>query len=160
MGETNLGAGQDVDDQSAAFQPVDFERKGRSPAPSRSILSHKAKHNDGLNPDSFADKKPAKREKTPKATPLGQYLLEIVRLHNAMDIESDARVLREHFIKTPPLHVRRTLYQSDYSSSHLETGTEYRDQIVYRATKQGKTMASKPGLIMVDQLWMYILDDN
>jgi len=118
----------------------------------------KAKH--GLHTEDFTDRERVKNRASLNATPLGQYLFEAAQLHDAMDIESDIRVLRDHLYQNPPVHVRRTLYQSDYSSTYLGTHTEYRDQVVYRETKQGKSMARKARLVMVDQLWMYILDDS
>jgi hypothetical protein len=103
-----------------------------------------------------------KEEKKKKPLPLGQYLLQIAKLYDALDIESDARILRDHlFGRDSPLHPRRTLDQS-YYWKFSNTDERDRDQVVYRETKVGKWMdASKTArVIMVDQLWMYILDDS
>lgn len=107
--------------------------------------------------------KETSRESWP-STLLGKYLLNVARVYDAMDIEQEARMLRENLYPkpdgVPPLHVRRTLDQSYYWK--LES-TEERDedQVVYRGTKAGKSIFRTPTrAIMVDQLWLYILDES
>jgi hypothetical protein len=92
-------------------------------------------------------------------TLLGQYLMQISKLYEAMDIEPDVRMLRDNLHANPPLHSRRTLDQSYYWKL---TNTDKRDedQVVYRATKQGKNISRTTRVVMVDQLWLYILDES
>ncbi|OJD27330.1 hypothetical protein ACJ73_01282 [Blastomyces percursus] len=73
--------------------------------------------------------------------------------------------LDEHLVKgylsplnpaDSPLHLRRTLDQ--YFYTHL-TNTAARDdgQVVYRYTRDNST---EPKIFMVDQLWLWVLNDN
>ncbi|KAE9371635.1 hypothetical protein N431DRAFT_441610 [Stipitochalara longipes BDJ] len=98
-----------------------------------------------------------------KRSPLAQYLLDAASLHDAMDIEPDVRLLSEnlhpHNTKIPPLHGRRTLDQSYYWKLE-NTGRRDEDQVVYRGTKAGNSIYRTTRVVMVDQLWLYILDDN
>lgn len=94
-----------------------------------------------------------------KPTLLGQYLLHIAKLYDAMDVEPDVRILRDYLLKDPPLHVRRTLDQSYYWKLS-NTDDRDQDQVVYRATREGKQISRTTRVLMVDQLWMYILDDS
>lgn len=57
---------------------------------------------------------------------------------------------------TPPLHVRRTLDQYFYTTLD---NTDARDQgqVVYRYTKSAGPLV-KPIVLMVDQLWLWILN--
>lgn len=87
---------------------------------------------------------------------LGPFLMSVAKVYDAMDHESDESLLRDHLQRRPPLHVRRTLDQS-YFSSFDDTGSRSRDQVVYRGTKGGNYNTR---VVMVDQLWMWILDEN
>jgi len=99
----------------------------------------------------------------PKRSPLAQYLLNIASLYDAMDIEPDVRILSDHLHphdnKTPPLHGRRTLDQSYYWKLE-NTGRRDEDQVVHRGTKAGNSIYRTTRVVMVDQLWLYILDDS
>ncbi|KAM3064672.1 hypothetical protein ACMFMF_011848 [Clarireedia jacksonii] len=106
--------------------------------------------------DEKEKKKPAK-PLTPG--PLGWYLLNIAKLYDAMDVEPDVRMLRDHLFQDLPLHTRRTLDQSYYWKLPNTDGRD-QDQVVYRGTKEGKHISRTTRVVMVDQLWMYILDDN
>jgi hypothetical protein len=101
--------------------------------------------------------------KTPKKrierSALGSYLLQIAKVYDGMDIEPDVRILRDHLYKDPPLHARRTLDQSYYWKLH-NTDMRDVDQVVYRETKRGKSIFRTSRVLMVDQLWLYILDDS
>lgn len=60
---------------------------------------------------------------------------------------------KDHAI--PPLQLRRTLDQ--YFYTHLkDTSRRDSDQVVYRHTK----LVLEPKIFMVDQLWLWILDDG
>jgi hypothetical protein len=109
---------------------------------------------------------------------LGKMLLSAAALLEAMDFRLDEKLIYEYLHQRPPLHPRRTLDQSYYGALK-NTGTRDRDQVVYRATtpephdclermdKKGgkckqchKDIRKVPRLIMVDQLWMWILDES
>jgi hypothetical protein len=98
-----------------------------------------------------------------KRSPLAKYLLDVASLYDAMDIEPDVRLLSENLhpqdSKIPPLHGRRTLDQSYYWKLE-NTGRRDEDQVVYRGTKAGNSIYRTTRVIMVDQLWLYILDDS
>lgn len=76
-----------------------------------------------------------------------------------MDVEPDIRVLRDYLHKDPPLHARRTLDHSFYWKLPTTDGRD-EDQVVYRATKRGKSVLRTSRVVMVDQLWLYVLDDS
>ncbi|KAH7399882.1 hypothetical protein BKA64DRAFT_467978 [Cadophora sp. MPI-SDFR-AT-0126] len=101
--------------------------------------------------------KPGEKKKVRGA--LGEYLLQVAKIYDALDIEPDVRILRDHLHKDPPLHARRTLDQSYYWKLQNTDGRD-EDQVVYRETKRGKNISRTSRVIMVDQLWLYILDDN
>lgn len=67
---------------------------------------------------------------------------------------ADEKLLRAHLISERPIHIRRTLDQSYYWTLK-DTLTRDRDQVVYRETKKAEGGAR---VIMVDQLWLWILD--
>jgi hypothetical protein len=77
-----------------------------------------------------------------------------------MDYEADERLLRDNLHVDPPLHIRRTLDQS-YFLTLDDTAARDKDQVVYRATKQGKSIYCRnTRVVMVDQLWLWILDGS
>jgi hypothetical protein len=90
---------------------------------------------------------------------LGEYLIQISKIYEAMDIEPDVRMLRDYLHEKPPLHSRRTLDQSYYWKL-ANTNKRDEDQVVYRATMQGKNISRTTRVVMVDQLWLYILDES
>ncbi|KAH8602515.1 hypothetical protein B0O99DRAFT_587613 [Bisporella sp. PMI_857] len=65
----------------------------------------------------------------------------------------------DYLYHDPPLHSRRTLDQSYYWKLN-DTGLRDRDQVVYRATRTGNDTKKTTRVIMVNQLWLYILDDH
>jgi ribosomal protein S18 len=79
---------------------------------------------------------------------LGEYLMSIARLSEAMDYEADERLLRDFLHEEPPLHVRRTLDQS-YFWTLQDTASRDRDQVVYRGTRGGQRPQGR--IVMVDQ---------
>jgi len=101
-------------------------------------------------------KKPAEYT---KFSPLGEYFMSVAKVFAAMDIEPDLRALRDRLYEDPPLHPRRTLDQSYYLRSE-DTRGRHDDQVVYRGTKAGRIKFQTAKVVMVDQLWLYILDDS
>lgn len=74
--------------------------------------------------------------------------------------EPDEKLLRKYLLNERPVHIRRTLDQSYYWTLK-DTQTRDIDQVVYRATaKPGKNMEDVKRVVMVDQLWLWILDGS
>ncbi|KAI0008409.1 hypothetical protein F4779DRAFT_641913 [Xylariaceae sp. FL0662B] len=122
--------------------------------------------------------------------PLGQYLMDCTRLYEAMSNYRDQRLLKAYLAADKPLHPRRTLNKAFLSTTSKNTEEKDRDQVVYRwsSPKTGdmhefdpfenrwpthdeygiqdacETCASNirrvPRTIMVDQLWMWVLDEK
>ncbi|CAN8097527.1 unnamed protein product [Discula destructiva] len=103
---------------------------------------------------------------------LAQYLLDVAHLWEAMDTELDERLLRHGLmtpitrdskgkVSEPALHVRRTLDQS-YFLKMDDTSERDQDQVVYRATRRpwSQGMGNVTRVVMVDQLWLWILDGH
>ncbi|KAI0433174.1 hypothetical protein F5Y09DRAFT_352192 [Xylaria sp. FL1042] len=117
---------------------------------------------------------------------LGCYLLAAARLYEGMTTYRDRMLLRKYLPRDPPIHPRRTLDQAFYWTLN-STKKRDRDQVVYRGTTvtqdnlhcydhKRKEWPDHKGLdnrscdicrdnmkkvsrvIMVDQLWMWILD--
>lgn len=101
--------------------------------------------------DQSASKKGAKA--------CGLFLMQAAKVYEAMELEPDTKLVHSYLHYQPPFHPRRTLDQSYYFK--LEN-TEFRDrdQVVYRGTKEGRKIHGSTRVIMVDQLWMYILDES
>lgn len=97
-----------------------------------------------------------KRLREPSIKHLGPYLMSVANMFDAMDHEPDETLLREGLHNNPPLHVRRTLDQT-YFSAFDDTGSRSKDQVVYRGTRG---LLNNPRVLMVDQLWMWILDES
>ncbi|KAH7308289.1 hypothetical protein BKA65DRAFT_442771 [Rhexocercosporidium sp. MPI-PUGE-AT-0058] len=92
-----------------------------------------------------------KRNRSLRRSKLGEYLLQIAKLYNALNIELDIQLLRGHLFKDPPLHARRSLHQSYWRDE---------EQVLYRETQRGESFWRTPQVLMLDQLWLYVLDDN
>jgi hypothetical protein len=103
---------------------------------------------------------------------LGQMLLYAAALKESMDSYDDERMIHKYLHERPPLHPRRTLDQSYYGVLK-NTQSRDRDQVVYRATTPmphdcvwgkchgcNQDITKTPRLIMVDQLWLWVLDES
>ncbi|KAK7914064.1 hypothetical protein PG985_011767 [Apiospora marii] len=118
--------------------------------------------------------------------PLGQYLLDAARLFQGMAEYRDKQVIQKNIMSNTPLYLRRTLEQGYHWT--LEGDEDHsKDQILYRATKarafhlHNAATRSLPyqelaltgdcqkcredsrkvaSIVMVDQLWMWILDSR
>lgn len=133
-----------------------------------------------LNQFQHPDRPMFPATKIQKRKLLGEVLLQAAALMEAIDCRIEEKLIQEYLHKKPPLHPRRTLDQSYYGALK-DTGTRDRDQVVYRATtpvghecqenidsddrwmkcKQCQEDSRKvPRLIMVDQLWLWILDES
>ncbi|KAI0520827.1 hypothetical protein F5B22DRAFT_598556 [Xylaria bambusicola] len=120
------------------------------------------------------------------ANPLGRYLLAAARLYEGMATYRDKMLLREYLPLDAAIHPRRTLDQAFYWTLN-STKKRDRDQVVYRGTTvadrdfhhydhENNVWPDHKGLggracetcrtnirklsrvVMVDQLWMWILD--
>lgn len=102
------------------------------------------------------------RRRNYATTPLAHYLVSAATLYTAMNCLEDRIVLDEYLRREPPLHPRRSLNQYDLWTS-LKDDT---DQVVYRETRSrararpGGPALTEPSLVMVDQLWLWILDGS
>ena len=110
-------------------------------------------------------------------TVLGQVLHRAAILSEAMDYYQEHELLKKYLHNDPPFHPRRTLDQSYYWTLK-STKKRDRDQVVYRGTAPRKEFMHRgvhcksgcgqclddirkvPRVIMVDQLWLWILDGS
>ena len=107
---------------------------------------------------------------------LGKLLFLAAALYEAMDSYTDQKLMEMNLTSRSPLHLRRTLHQS-FHWTLRNTRTRARDQIVYRETSPWpheihhectiypcvrctENIKMIPRLVMVDQLWMWILDEG
>lgn len=117
--------------------------------------------------------------------PLGELLMLAAKLYEELDSYTDEKIIGHYLMGRSPLHPRRTLDQSYYWTLR-DTRSRDRDQVVYRGTapshklihhhcpdKFTERQRGEPGceqcqqnakkvarVVMVDQLWMWILDES
>ncbi|KAI0111178.1 hypothetical protein GGR51DRAFT_557585 [Nemania sp. FL0031] len=121
--------------------------------------------------------------------PLGQYLLHAARLYEELHNYQDSSLIQKYLFADPPLHPRRTLDQG-YHTTVQTTRPRDRNQVVYRATttpessyhqfdhtkgqwtcpvydhaveecaKCRENIRRLSRMVMVDQLWMWVLDQK
>ncbi|KAI1272497.1 hypothetical protein F5Y07DRAFT_391953 [Xylaria sp. FL0933] len=119
-------------------------------------------------------------------SPLGQYLLDAAQLYEEVRNYEDTFLIHNYLFADPPLHPRRTLDQGYYTT--VQTRSKDRNQVVYQATTpaeasyhhydrytrrwecSGDDLSAEgcdkcranirkvSSVVMVDQLWMWILD--
>jgi hypothetical protein len=92
-------------------------------------------------------------------SPLGSYLWYAAKLFQLIDEAADWRLISDHLCTQSPLHPRRTLEQYYYWTAE-DTTPRDRQQVVYRATRMRNDPEAIPRVVMVDQLWMWILDES
>lgn len=104
---------------------------------------------------------------------LGHLLTAAAALMEGMDLHTEELLMTNYLHCQPPLHPRRTLDQAYYGALRSTTSRD-RDQVVYRGTtaephdclgmevcQQCKEDVRKtPRIIMVDQLWLWVLDER
>ncbi|KAF3015892.1 hypothetical protein E8E14_009873 [Neopestalotiopsis sp. 37M] len=115
--------------------------------------------NDFMNmaaENKTSNKSKNKAAQLPRRELLARYLLAVARMAEAMDYEADEVLLRRKVNTKSPLHIRRTLDQY-YFLTLDNTSERDRDQVVYRGTR---SLSLTTRVVMVDQLWMWILDDH
>jgi hypothetical protein len=136
------------------------------------------------HPTSKASKTSVVKALTPgmvaPKTLLGQVLYRAAQISEAMDRYHEEQLLKEYLHGNPPFHARRTLDQSYYWTLQ-STKKRDRDQVVYRGTAPKKKFIHNahcktkggppcrqcwddirkvPRVIMVDQLWLWILNGS
>lgn len=108
-------------------------------------------------------------------TEIGQVLFDAAMLFEAMSTYREKSLIQKYLHEDPPLHPRRTLEQTNEWTLSLSWHASARDQVLHRATrpkqldfhsvdpftKEWKDRIRKvPRVMMIDQLWMWILDDQ
>lgn len=108
-------------------------------------------------------------------TKLGQVLFDAAMLYEAMLAFQERSLVRKYLNADLPLHPRRTLEQTNEWTLGLSWHASARDQVLLRATKPKQLdfhsldpfskewkdrLRKVPRLMMIDQLWMWILDEQ
>ncbi|KAH6847764.1 hypothetical protein B0I37DRAFT_151069 [Chaetomium sp. MPI-CAGE-AT-0009] len=107
------------------------------------------------DPEGWHDDSPPWR---PKSS-LGSYLWLAAKLYLLIDEAADWRLVNDHLGTSSPLHPRRTLEQY-YNWTSEDTAHRDRQQVVYRGTRTRSDPEAIPRVIMVDQIWLWVLDEN
>lgn len=114
------------------------------------------RENTGREPDNGAE--PTGRVRL-KATALGEFLWHVAKLFELIDEAADERLITNHLFSDSPLHLRRTLDQY-YSWTAEDTTFQDQKQVVCRGTRSSHDPEATARVVMVDQLWMWILDES
>ncbi|KAI0864977.1 hypothetical protein F4860DRAFT_462002 [Xylaria cubensis] len=97
--------------------------------------------------------------------PLGRYLLFASRLYESMENYRDKMLLRKHLLQELPIHPRRTLDHAarsvfDLNRQRDETQGLRPEHESSETLPTSQNIQKAPFVVMVDQLWMWILDEN
>ncbi|KAL2174042.1 uncharacterized protein P884DRAFT_280440 [Thermothelomyces heterothallicus CBS 202.75] len=92
-------------------------------------------------------------------SPLGRYIWLAAKLYQLIDEAADWRLITDHLCTQSPLHPRRTLEQY-YNWTSEDTAHRDRQQVVYRGTRMRNDPEAIARVVVVDQLWLWILDEN
>ncbi|RDA89807.1 hypothetical protein CP533_0874 [Ophiocordyceps camponoti-saundersi (nom. inval.)] len=76
-----------------------------------------------------------------------------------IDEATEERTIREHLWTSAPIHIRRTLDQF-FHWTIARTEAQDQLQVVCRGTRSRMEAGGIGRVVMVDQLWMWILDEN
>lgn len=108
-------------------------------------------------------------------TAIGQVLFDAAMLFEAMSTHREKSLIQKYLHADPPLHPRRTMEQTNEWTLSLSWHASARDQVVHRATRPKQLdfhstdpftkewkerIRNVPRVMMIDQLWMWILDDQ
>jgi hypothetical protein len=122
--------------------------------PSRDFLSQYSDHKADEIGKLVVDAKNTQADYPEIVMPRNE--LEIVRYRRFYTVNE--LVLMAYLNVKSPIHPRRTLDHSRYATlCGDDIDTRDADQVVYRHTKG---LGMKPRLIMVDQLWLWIIDES
>ncbi|EAA30255.2 hypothetical protein GE21DRAFT_9902 [Neurospora crassa] len=124
------------------------------------VMTARVLRQDSIPDDTFiSDKSMDDAPSWRPSSRLGTYLWHAAKLFQLIDEAADWRLINDHLYGESSLHPRRTLEQ--YSSWTADDTTKRdRQQVVYRGTWMKNDLESIPRVVMVDQLWMWILDEN
>ncbi|KFA78383.1 hypothetical protein S40288_10970 [Stachybotrys chartarum IBT 40288] len=93
-------------------------------------------------------------------TALAKYIWHAAKLYQIIDEAADGRLIENHLFSSAPLHMRRTLEQYYYWTAN-DTSRRDSDQVVCRGTRSlVEDEEAIARVVMVDQLWLWILDEN
>ncbi|KAL2130693.1 hypothetical protein VTI74DRAFT_6080 [Chaetomium olivicolor] len=135
-------------------------------------LSHGETHN--MDPHAWTSQTaPLVLGNVDRRNALREVLLAAAALLEAMDLHVEEELMMKYLHVEPPLHPRRTLDQAYYGALR-STQSRDRDQVVYRGTMPqphdcigmeacgqcNEDIRKTPRAIMVDQLWMWVLDET
>ena len=101
----------------------------------------------------------APAERRVPSSALGKYLWFAAKLFEIIDEAADERLISEHLHSTSPLHMRRTLDQFYYWTV-IDTTAQDQNQVVCHGTRSSSDPEATGRVVMVDQLWMWILDQS
>lgn len=108
-------------------------------------------------------------------TEIGQVLFDAAMLYEAMVTYQEKCLIKRYLNEDLPLHPRRTLEQTNEWTLGLSWHASARDQVLHRATrpkqldfhsidpfsKEWRDRIRKlPRLMMIDQLWMWVIDEQ
>lgn len=142
-------------------QEFAFERLNKRKGTWGSVV-HRAKALAKRKGSSIASGDGAWSDDSPSWRPqsaLGSYLWLAAKLFQLIDEAADWRLITDHLCAPSPLHPRRTLEQYYYWTAE-DTTQRDRQQVIYRATRMRNDTEAIPRVVMVDQLWMWILDES
>ncbi|GAB1312463.1 hypothetical protein MFIFM68171_02673 [Madurella fahalii] len=124
-------------------------------------INYRGLENSDEHRVSTDDQAPKEKKPKSRAWILGKLLLTVAQIEREMKFTTafaqDTETLRKYLHHDPPLHIRRTLDQF-YFHTLEDTNDRDRDQVVYRGTEAVEDGGKR--IIMVDQLWLWILDNN
>ncbi|KAK1831667.1 magnesium transport protein cora [Podospora conica] len=104
-----------------------------------------------------------------RADTVGRILFCAAKLAVLMMSFEDDELIRENLSASPPLHPRRSLHQAFCKYADFIPNAEELDkkQVVYKATAPVPSDSARepltpglPRILMVDQLWLFVLDKN
>ncbi|PHH91890.1 hypothetical protein CDD83_9911 [Cordyceps sp. RAO-2017] len=90
---------------------------------------------------------------------LAKYLWLAAKMFEIIDEIADERLVTQNLDTKAPIHIRRTLDQF-YHWTTADTTDQDHNQVVCRKTRSGIDPRATSRLVVVDQLWMWILDEN
>lgn len=114
-----------------------------------------------LRPQTWYDNEERRSSYWRPRHPLAKYFWHVAKLYQIIDEAADGRLVEDHlFDESSPLHMRRTLEQFYYWTAPDTTGRD-KEQVVCRGTRaQNEDPDATARLVMVDQLWLWILDES